>query len=77
MPRADILADYQATHAYWYEILTQYQARDAEFPINLIVPKLAYMDAFLDMFLKKYKSRPIFFTISDYRPLKSGGCRKN
>lgn len=61
VPRADILADYQATHAYWYEILTQYQARDAEFPINLIVPKLAYMDAFLDMFLKKYKSAADFF----------------
>ena len=62
VPRPDILADYQATHAYWHAILTRYYARDETFPINLIIPRLEYMDTFLDMFLGKYRSAQDYFS---------------
>lgn len=53
--KTDIVADYQISRIYLDYILQQFSKRK-NVDINIITPKIEYMDKFLDMFQKKYNS---------------------
>lgn len=52
--RADLLADYLLTTAYLREPLKKYLKTDPDVPAYIIVPKVEYMEGFLDQFNGAY-----------------------
>lgn len=54
--RSDILADYQISQSYLYSMLKDFCMNNTGIPLNIITPKIEYMDNFLNMVYKKYHS---------------------
>ncbi len=52
--KVDILADYQISQAYLSSILQQFYSSNKNVDVNIITPKIEYMEKFLNMFLQKY-----------------------
>lgn len=59
--KTDILADYQISQVYLGPLLQQFCKSNKDVDINIITPKIEYMESFLDMFLRKYKSIEEYF----------------
>ena len=59
--RKDILADYAKTLEYLRTLLQSFIESNRDVDINIVTPKEAYMDKFLDMFHQKYKSVEEYF----------------
>ena len=60
--KTDILADYQISQAYLGSMLQQFCKSNKSVDINIITPKIEYMEKFLDMFQKKYNSVEEYFS---------------
>lgn len=56
VPKVDILADYQISHAYLDVMLREFCRNNIDIPAYIITPKIGYMEAFLDLFYQKYHS---------------------
>lgn len=60
--KRDILADYQVSQAYLSSMLEQFCKSNKDVDINIITPKIEYMEKFLDMFQQKYNSVEEYFS---------------
>lgn len=60
--KTDILADYQISQVYLGPILQQFCKSNKNVDINIITPKIEYMEKFLDMFQRKYNSIEEYFS---------------
>ncbi|GFZ33281.1 protein-tyrosine-phosphatase [Clostridium zeae] len=58
----DILVDYQISQVYLNSMLQQYSRSNKNVDINIITPKMEYMEKFLDMFFEKYNSVEEYFS---------------
>lgn len=54
--KTDIIADYHISQVYLDSMLQQYCKTNNDVDINIITPKIEYMERFLDMFHQKYTS---------------------
>lgn len=54
--KTDILADYQISQVYLSSMLLQFCKSNKNVDLNIITPRIEYMEKFLDMFQKKYNS---------------------
>lgn len=54
--KPDIIADYHISQAYLSDLLLQYSQSSDSVDINIITPKVEYMEQFLKLFLDKYGS---------------------
>ena len=57
----DRTGDYQISQVYLGPLLQQFCKSNKDVDINIITPKIEYMESFLDMFLRKYKSIEEYF----------------
>lgn len=60
--KEDILADYQISQVYLNSMLQQYCKINKNVDVNIITPKIEYMEKFLDMFKQKYNSVEEYFS---------------
>lgn len=60
--KADILADYQISRLCLGSMLQQFCKSNKNFDINIITPKIEYMEKILDMFQQKYNSAEEYFS---------------
>ncbi|GCD10386.1 tyrosine-protein phosphatase [Clostridium tagluense] len=60
--KTDILADYQISQAYLGSMLQQFCKSNKNVDVNIITPKIEYMEKFLDMFQQKYNSVEEYFS---------------
>jgi protein-tyrosine phosphatase len=54
--KTDILADYQISNAYLGSMIQQFCKNNKDVDVNIITPKIEYMEKFLDMFEQKYNT---------------------
>lgn len=59
--KTDILVDYQISRVYLGSMLQQFCESNKNVDINIITPKVEYMEKFLDMFQKKYNTVEEYF----------------
>ncbi|SMC27426.1 protein-tyrosine phosphatase [Clostridium acidisoli DSM 12555] len=59
--KTDILYDYTISEAYLGPMLQQFCKSNKNVDINIITPKIEYMEKFLDMFIQKYNSVEEYF----------------
>ncbi len=59
--KTDILADYQLSQAYLSSMLQQFCNSNKNIDVNIITPKIEYMEKFLSMFQQKYNSAEAYF----------------
>lgn len=60
--KADILVDYQVSQEYLGPMLQQFCKSNKNVDVNIITPKIEYMEKFLDMFQHKYNSVEEYFS---------------
>jgi protein-tyrosine phosphatase len=60
--KIDILADYQISQVYLGPMLQQFCRSNKNVDMNIITPKMEYMEKFLDMFQQKYSSVEEYFS---------------
>ena len=60
--KTDILYDYTISEAYLGPMLQQFCKSNKNVDINIITPKIEYMEKFLDMFIQKYNSVEEYFS---------------
>jgi protein-tyrosine phosphatase len=60
--KTDILADYQISRVYLDSMLQQFCKSNKNVDINVITPKVEYMEKFLDMFQQRYNSVEEYFS---------------
>jgi protein-tyrosine phosphatase len=60
--KIDILADYQISRVYLDSMLQQFCESNKIVDINIVTPKIEYMEKFLNMFQNKYNSVEEYFS---------------
>lgn len=60
--KTDILADYHISQVYLEPMLQRFCKSNKNVDINIIMPRIEYMEKFLDMFQQKYNSVEEYFS---------------